>query len=262
MQNDSVKELNRPAGVSRSLTGVELVCCVVGVGLILVGLAHFLALAAYPRPWLGPLSWRKPITFGVSFGVVLLSITWVTSYLTMSPRRRSTLLAIFAADCVVEVTGVTLQAWRHVPSHFNTATVADRVVAFSLAVGGAVLIATLGAFAVASLRSEVNASASMQRAIRSGFLLLMAGLAAGIAMIVRGEQLIHSGHLTLAYNTAGFLKAFHGIALHAILMIPGVAWLLERSQLSPSRRLSVINVVIAAYLIAAAVSLVICLSRV
>ncbi|SOD74569.1 hypothetical protein SAMN05892883_3755 [Jatrophihabitans sp. GAS493] len=262
MQNDLRLEASPRPGARRRLSAVEVLCCGIGVGLILVGLSHLLALWAYPRPWLGPLSWRKPITFGVSFGVVLLSITWVTSYLTMSSRLRGALLSVFALDCVVEVAGVTIQAWRDVPSHFDTANASDKVVAFSLAVGGAVLIVTLGAFAAASLRAGVNASPPMQRAIRAGFLLLMAGLAAGIAMIVRGEQLIHSGHLTLAYNTAGFLKAFHGIALHAILVIPAIAWWLNRTRLTVARQLSLINLTIAAYLLAAAVSLVICLSRV
>jgi hypothetical protein len=29
-------------------------------------------------------------------------------------------LGLFVTGCVVEVSGITLQAWRHVPSHFNT----------------------------------------------------------------------------------------------------------------------------------------------
>src|SRR5262245_53149164 len=44
-------------------------------------------------PWYGPVSWRNPVTFG------------------------TVLLLVFAADCAVEVGGITLQAWRRVPSH-------------------------------------------------------------------------------------------------------------------------------------------------
>ncbi|HWS38555.1 MAG TPA: hypothetical protein VN408_38175 [Actinoplanes sp.] len=52
------------------------------------------------------------------------------------------------AACVVEVCGITLQAWRGVPSHFDTETPFDRVVAMTLAAGGAVLVVTLGMFAL------------------------------------------------------------------------------------------------------------------
>ena len=67
-------------------------------------------------PWDGPVSWRKPTTFGISFGFTLITICWVSSYLTLSPRTRSWLLGIFTADCVLEVAGITVQAWRYVPS--------------------------------------------------------------------------------------------------------------------------------------------------
>jgi len=60
------------------------------------------------------------------------------------------LLGVFAADCVVEVGGITLQAWRHVPSHLNRETPFNSAVSMVLAAGGGVLIAVLGAVTLAA----------------------------------------------------------------------------------------------------------------
>src|SRR3954447_15321499 len=142
---------SRVADVVRRQRPIEKACYPIAAALVLVGVAHLAVALAVPRPWDGPLSWRKPVTFGVSFGTVLASITWVTSYLRLPERRRTVLLAVFAADCVVEVAGITLQAWRHVPSHFNTVGPLSAVVAFSLAAGGVLLVATLGTIALTAL---------------------------------------------------------------------------------------------------------------
>lgn len=112
------------------------------------GLFHLGVFADRGAPLYGPVSWRKPATFELSFGLTLIALTWVASYLTLSTRARTWLSGIFAVDCVVEVAGITIQAWRGVPSHFNTETPLNTVIAMNLAVGGGVLIAVLGAIAI------------------------------------------------------------------------------------------------------------------
>ena len=207
------------------------------------------------RPWFGPLSWRKPFTFGVSFGITLIAITWVTTYLRLSTRARTVLLGVFAADCIVEVFGITLQAWRHVPSHLNNETAFDASIAYSLAVGGAVLIIVLGSFAVVALRGNVDGPPSMQLAVRAGFALLLAGLASGVAMIVRGEILINSGHRSAAYDSAGFLKWFHAVTLHGVVVLPLLAWWLSRTDRNDDEALRIVRVASIGYVFAAAVAL-------
>jgi hypothetical protein len=245
----------RAADVVRTRRRVEQVCYLLAALLVLSGVVHLGVAVALPRPWDGPLSWRKPVTFGTSFGTVLLAVTWVTSYLRLAGRTRAVLLGVFAADCVVEVAGITLQAWRHVPSHFNTVGRVDAVVATALAVGGAVLIGTLGTVAVVALRGRVDAAPPMRRAVRAGSALLLAALASGVAMIARGELLIAQGRRTLAYDTAGYLKWFHAVTLHAVLVLPVLAWLLARTRLDGQRQLRGVTAGVAAYLLAAAVAL-------
>jgi hypothetical protein len=219
--------------------------------LVLSGLFHLLVFAIDDRPWAGPVSWRKPFTFGVSFGLTLASVVWVTSYLRLPERTRSLLLAIFAADCVVEVAGITLQAWRGVPSHLNRSTPANTAVAMTLAAGGAVLIVVLGRFALAAVRGQTDAAPSMRLALRAGFVLLMLGLVSGAAMIARGTVAMNDGPAAHAYAMTGFLKEFHGVTLHGVLVLPGLAWLLARTSWDESRQVRVVAAGVAAYAIAA-----------
>lgn len=230
---------------------IERVAYLLGAALMLVGALHLAVALIYPRPWLGPLSWRKPITFGVSFGLTLIAITWVASYLRLSSRARTVLLGVFAVDCVVEVGGITVQAWRHVPSHLNTTSGPNAVIAFTLAFGGGVLIVVLGALAVVAFRGRIDAAPSMRLALRAGFALLLAGLASGAAMIARGQVLIRDGHRAAAYSQAGFLKWFHGVTLHAVLVLPLLAWWLARTPRTEAQRTRIVAAAATAYVVAA-----------
>jgi hypothetical protein len=240
---------------------IERVCYLVGAALVVSGLVHLGVFAVRGGPWQGPVSWRKPTTFGLSFGVSLISVAWVSSYLRLSERTRDWLLGIFAADCVVEVAGITMQAWRHLPSHLNTETPSSATIAAMLAVGGFVLIAVLGTMAAVAIRGGVEAAPSMRLAIQAGFALLLVGLASGAAMIARGEVLIRQGDRQVAYDHAGFLKALHGITLHAVLVLPALAWLLARTNRSESARTRAVTVAIGCYLLAAGIALVVSLIR-
>lgn len=241
----------------RDARPVERIGYLVGAALVLAGVAHVAVFLINGGPWYGPVSWRKPITFGLSFGLSLISVAWVASYLRLTERSRTVLLGVFAADCVLEVTGITLQAWRGVPSHLNTETAFDTVVAFGLALGGAVLVVVLGTLAVVALRGRVDGAPSMRLALRAGFGLLATGLLAGAAMIARGEILINGGDTQAGYDHAGFLKAFHGVTLHAVLVLPALAWLLARTRLDEVARTRVVAWAVTTYVAAAAAILVV-----
>ncbi len=228
----------------------------ISVLLIAAGLFHLGVFALDDRSWEGPLSWRKPTTFGLSFGLTLARITWVTSYLRVPARTRTLLMGVFAADCVVEVSGITLQAWRDVPSHLNTSTSTNAAVAYTLAAGGAVLIVILGTFAALALLGRIDASPSMTRALRAGFLLLLAGLISGAAMIAVGTTEMRTGDPSRAYELAGFLKTFHGVTLHAILVLPGLAWFTARLGWSERGQRRAVTAAVTGYGLAAGAALI------
>jgi hypothetical protein len=96
----------------------------VGIALIASGLAHAVVWAILGGPWEGPVTWRKPILFGISGGLTSLSAAWV--WAKLPPRRGDVWLAAATAWALfVEVLLIDLQRWRGVASHFNRDTPLD-----------------------------------------------------------------------------------------------------------------------------------------
>jgi hypothetical protein len=228
----------------------ERVCYLIGAALIASGLFHLAVFAVDGGPWEGPVSWRKPTTFGLSFGLTLITIAWVASFLRLGDRFRAVLLAIFALACVAETALITVQAWRHVPSHFNMETPLNTVISMSLAIGGGVLILVLVTLTVRAFGPNPGVPASTRLALRAGFVTLLVALASGAIMIARGVVLVRTGHQQEAYSAGGFLKPVHGVTMHGILVLPGLAWLLTFTDTTESRRTRVIAWTTAAYAVA------------
>jgi hypothetical protein len=225
---------------------------VTGAVLVASGVAHVVVLLATGRTWTGPVSLRKPATFGLSFGLTLAAVTWATTFVPVRPAVRSALLGLLTGASVLEVALVGMQAWRGVPSHFNDETGFDRTVSLTLAAGGAAVVVTVVGFTAAALRSGTP-SPSMRLAVRYGLLSLLAGLAVGAVMIADGVGKVRAGDQQLAYTTAGQLRPAHAVALHGILVLPALAWLLGLTGWSERLRLWLVRVAVAAYTLLGAV---------
>ncbi|MBT2230918.1 hypothetical protein [Nonomuraea sp. NEAU-A123] len=235
----------------------------IGLLLVVSGLVHLGVFVVDGGPWDGPVSWRKPFTFGVSFGLSVLSLTWVSQFVRL--RGRDVLLGVFAVASVVEVALITVQAWRGVPSHFNMSTDVDSLIARTLAAGGFALIAvavfmTLSAFrrdpTVPTSRSPEPTPArppSMRLAVQAGFGTFLAAMAFGGIMIARGVVEVITGSQQLAYTVAGSLKPAHAILMHGVLLLPALAWLLSRTQPSEQTRLRVVRLAIWIYITVSAI---------
>ncbi|WP_406441268.1 hypothetical protein OHB00_36565 [Streptomyces sp. NBC_00631] len=241
-----------PANPLGGVRPAERLCQATGALLVLSGLAHLVVFAVDGGPWYGPVSWRKPVTFGLSFGLTLMAVTWITSYLRTGERLRTVLLLVFAADCLVEVGGITLQAWRRVPSHLDMETPFDTAVSMALAVGGGILVVLLTVFALASFRRRPAGPVGMALAVRSGFAILLVALASGAAMVARGVVLVRTGHQEAAYASTAPLKPLHGVSLHAVLVLPALAWLLSCTTWSEETRWRVVAVAVGCYATAVA----------
>ncbi|MEU5265913.1 hypothetical protein [Amycolatopsis sp. NPDC021455] len=218
----------------------ERIAYAVGAALFLSGTVHAIVLVATGGSWLGPLSMRKAVTFGLSFGLTLASVAWATSFLTIRPGLRNVLLGAFTAASVVEVALVSMQVWRGVPSHFNFETPFDNTVSMTLAAGGGVIILTVIGFTAAALVEPGPAAPSLRLAIRAGLVVLLVALATGAVMIGRGVAAARGGDPQLAYTTAGALKPLHAVAMHAILVLPAIAWLLRFTRWPEAHRMRVV----------------------
>jgi len=223
---------------------VERVAYVVGLVLFVSGVVHVGILLVTGWTWIGPVSLRKAATFGLSFGLTLPSVAWATSYLRLPAR--GLVLGVFIATCVVETVLISMQAWRGVPSHFNFATPFDTAVSTTLALGGGVIVlvgvvCTLAAFAGAG-----GLAPSMALAVRTGLVVLLVAFATGAVMVARGVVEARGGQAQLAYDTAGSLKPLHAVAMHVVLVLPALAWLLAHTSWAEARRLRLVGVAVVA----------------
>jgi hypothetical protein len=208
--------------------------------LLASGLIHVGILAVSGGSWHGPLSLRKAATFGVSFGLTLVTVVWVASFLRLSDRSRAALLGTFTVACVLETGLVSLQAWRGVPSHYNLETTFDALIARTLAAGGAALIAVIVALTLAAFRANPTVPVSLRVAIRIGLVTLVIALIVGALMIAKGMLLVFAGSPQAAYATGGALKPTHAVTMHGILVLPVLAWCLSFVSWTERRRLGVV----------------------
>jgi hypothetical protein len=230
-------------------TMAERVAYVVGALLIVSGLAHLAILIVSGGPWSGPVSLRKPTTFGLAFGLTLITIVWVSAFLALGSRTRAVLLGVFSSACVMETGLVTLQAWRGVPSHFNVETTLDAIVARALAAGGLTLVMIILSLTVVAFRTNATVPRSLLTAIRVGFVALLGSQLVGAAMIARGMKLVLNGNPRAAYASGGMLTAAHAVMMYGVLILPAGAWILSFVGWSERRRLEVVLLATSGYVL-------------
>ena len=208
---------------------------VAGVALVASGLAHVAAWAVLGGPWEGPVTWRKPILFGISGGLTALSLGWAWAHL---PRRRGDawLAAATAAALVAEVALIDLQRWRGVASHFNRATPLDAALydVMTWLILGVTLV--IGDLTLRFFLQRPRLPADMLLAARAGLGLLAVSCLLGIWTGAQGEIRRAAGLPPESLGAAGVLKFPHGAALHAVQWLPRVAWAARRAGLSLTAR--------------------------
>jgi hypothetical protein len=224
----------------RRATRVERIGYAVGGLLVTSGLVHAAVLIASGGSWNGPVSLRKPTTFGLSFGLTLITIVWTSTFVSLGRRTRTILLATFTGACALETTLVSLQAWRGVPSHFNVATPFDALVTRGLAFGGLSLVVVVAMLTWASFRANPGVPASLRLATRVGFAALLGAQLVGAVMIARGMTLVFGGEANVAYATGGALKPMHAVTMHGVLVLPALAWLSAFATWSERRRTRIV----------------------
>ncbi len=212
------------------MKAIDRAAYTVGGLLVLSGLVHLTVLLVSGGSWQGPVSLRKPTTFGLSFGLTLINVTLIASFVSLSDRTRTLLVGVFAAACVLETFLVSLQAWRGVPSHFNMETPFDAAVAQTLAVGGFALVAVIVALTVFAFRGRTPLPPRLLQAIRAGLVALIGAQVAGAVMIATGVRLVVVGNPGLAYASGGWLKPVHAVLMHGILLLPLLAWAISKAE--------------------------------
>jgi hypothetical protein len=211
----------------------------VGIVLVVSGLAHAVIQLLTGGPWEGPVTWRKPILFGISGGLTSLSLAWGWAQL---PRRTGDawLATATAWALLVEVALIDLQAWRGVASHFNRSTPLDSFLYDAM--GGLILFVTLVAIdlMVRFFARRTALEPDMLLAARAGFVFLVWSCLLGIWVSVHGDIRMASGLRPETFGRAGVPKFPHGAVIHALQWLPLLAWAARRAGLPPSRRLPLV----------------------
>lgn len=194
-----------------------------GTLLVLLGILHLPVWLAAGGSWEGDVSWRKPILFGISTGVTLWSLAWLYGKI---PRWKmdSPLGWWIAVSLLIEVGLITLQQWRLQPSHFNQTTAFDEVVDISmvLLISGAFL--GILYFAVRSL-GEMQCEADYALAFRGGMFFLVLSCVVGFLISFHGYRQVAIGSEPGLVGEKGVAKFPHGIAIHALQLLPMFVWM-------------------------------------
>jgi hypothetical protein len=202
-----------------------------GAALVLSGLVHAGVYLVDGGPWEGPVSWRKPIVFGLSFGITVATLTWFLGFLRL---RRTVAWAVVLVLCVSslgEVFLISMQRWRDVASHFNETTPFDGMVFSAMGMLVTVIVLVTALVAVLSF-TRIDAPASLALAIRLGLLLMLVSQAVGVQMIVEGGN---------TYGADGALKVPHAVTLHAVQVLPALALALLVSEPVERRRMQLVG---------------------
>ncbi len=193
--------------------------------------------------WEGSVSWRKPILFGVSTGLTVLSIAWF--YSKLRPRKwDSYLCGLFGFAMVAEVALITIQQWRGVGSHFNHTTPLNSLIESWMTY--LIIFATL-VLAEFTRRCFVslNAPSDLKLAIRGGMAFLIVSCLIGFIILNYGSSQAAIGADPSTFGRAGVTKFPHGVAIHAIQLFPLVCWLLLKLGIPVERRTRLIGYLIA-----------------
>jgi hypothetical protein len=241
-------------------TRTEQGCYLLAAVLVLSGLVHCGVLLVTGGSWVGPLSLRKPATFGLSFGLTLATVTWVLSFVPLRSRARRLLLTVFALACVAEVVVITVQAWRGLTSHFGVTGAGAGIVAASAAGGAVLIVATMAAATAAVYRpaaSSPSTSASMRLALRAGFAALMAALALGVYMLARGLVISRGvAGVDAAFAFSAGIKPGHAATMHGVLVLPALAWLTSFADRTEHFRVAIVRRACLGYLLLAGIAVV------
>lgn len=211
-------------------------------------LVHLVPLAADGWAWSGAVSFRKPLIFSLSVGLLLATIGWVLDRLP--PRRflgRAVAWTLLVSSSL-EVGLIALQTWRGRASHFNVMQSEDAAI-FG-AMGALVGLMAVCLLAVLVWSVVERPSEPLHRtAVIAGLALVATGLGLGQWLISLGVEFVASFGAVpeTVMNGEGVPKFPHALAFHGIQLFIITSVFLPRGSLSSSSRLRVLRLMVASY---------------
>ena len=230
---------------------------------MLAGFAGTLAaMAVDHRTILGVPTWLKPAKFTISAALYAFTLAWIFTFLPERRRLTSRVGWITAVVLVFEVGVIAVQAGRGVTSHFNVGTPIDAALFSTM--GLAIVVAWGAAIALTvALFRQLFTDRAFGWALRLGMLLTVVGQGTGGLMTnptsaqlaeARRTRITVAGAHTVGgpdggpgvpitgwSREHGDLRVPHFVGMHAVQILPALAWLLIPVGSVDARRRAVIG---------------------
>jgi hypothetical protein len=201
----------------------------------------------------GAPAWIKPLKFAISGGIYGASFLWLLTYIRGRHRWVQIAATVTGVALIVETALITLQVIRGTTSHFNVSTPFDAAV-FSAMGGFITVLATFALVAGIWLIFQRMDDRAFAWSLRLAILVSFAGMMTGFLMTTQttpaqAEQMatgtmvsagahsvgVEDGGPGLPFvgwsTTGGDLRVPHFVGLHALQIIPLVAWGFSRPAL-------------------------------
>ena len=241
------------------------------VGLGMLGLLGFTAIALVvdPREIGGAPAWLKPAKFAASIAILTLTLAWVFTFIPEWAKTRRVVSWITTTTMILEIVIIDFQAWRGTTSHFNVRTPLDAT--FFTIMGLAIVVQTFSMVAVAvALWRQRFADPALGWALRLGTTITIIGALTGGLMTRptaaqlegarRGERMLIAGAHTVGAPDGGpglpgtgwslehgDIRVAHFIGLHAMQLLPLLAYASRRLGWHDMRRVPTVISFAASY---------------
>lgn len=212
---------------NRLLTGLGWLLVVILAGIIAL-------MAADRREVEGVDLWLRPLRYTLSLLIYCWTVAWIGRYVSQPRWRLRLLSGVIGTTVLVTTVTLLVQAARGRPLYYDTSTDFDTIVyavrVAMVAVNSLMMVLLLLLFR----RPSVRLPTSYLWSIRAGIVLFLFGSWVGANMLFQGSHSIGgpvggAGLPLVGWNmSGGDLRVAHGLALHALQVLPLVGWAISR----------------------------------
>jgi hypothetical protein len=231
--------------------------------LTLVGFLHVVLLLATvvgyatdDRLVMGVNTWLKPGKFMFSLVLYLWTIAWFSKYIRRPRWLIRTVSMVISITIVIESSCLLLQAGRGTTSHYNVATDFDAAIFQTMGVMISIDMLMTAVILFMLSKPSIRLHPAYLWSLRLGIVLFLAGGALGGAMLANGAHTFGApdggpGLPFLNWSTVGGdLRIAHGMALHALQILPLTGFAISRWPAVPRTSTKFLLVALAALLYA------------